>query len=396
MPIPTPFHPRTCELCTSFLWKDWSGYYSVRSYDTYPEREYFAIRHTAGLIDVTPLFKYEVVGPDAPEFLSRIMVKNIQKMKIGQVAYLCWCDEAGKVIDDGTVSRLDESYFRVTSNAPNLAWFRRFSRGYDVTIIDSTHRIGALALQGPQSREILEQVSDADIDHLKYFQVTKSKLDGVDVHISRTGFTGDLGYEIWVKNENAVQVYDTLLYTGVAYGLLPAGLDAMDVTRIEAGFILYGVDYFGANHAMIESRKSSPFELGLGWTVGLKRKPFTGQPALKREKKEGPRRRLVGLELGWDELEKLFADRGLPPEVPSAAWRHSVPVYNDAGSQVGYANSGAWSPILKCNLALATVESAYSEIGTRLQFEVTVEYERRTVPATVVEKPFFNPERKRS
>ena len=395
MPVPTPFHPRTSVQCKSLLWKDWAGYYAVRAYDTYVEREYFAIRHAAGLIDVTPLFKYEVFGPEAAAFLSKIMVRNVEKLKLGRVAYTCWCNEKGKVVDDGTVSRLDESYYRVTAAEPALAWLQRFSRGYDVKIEDSSEHIGALSLQGPNSRNILNAISEDSVSDLGYFRVMQSRIDGTEVHISRTGYTGDLGFEIWVKKANALAVWDAIVAGGRDFGVMPAGLDAMDMTRIEAGYILKGVDYFNANHCMIESRKSTPYEVGLGWLVHLKRGPFNGHEALRHEKKRGPKRVLVGLQTDWDEHERLFVELGLPIEISTAAWRTSVPVYGHSGQQVGYATSGTWSPVLKKNLVLATVLPRYEKPGNKLKFEVTVEHRRRTVTATVVKRPFFDPERKR-
>jgi len=395
MPIATPFHPRTSALCKSLLWKDWAGFYAPRSYDTYGDREYYAIRHGAGLIDVTPLFKYEVYGADAADFLSKIMTRNIHKLNIGQVAYCCWCNEEGKVVDDGTVARLEEEYFRVTAAEPALAWFYRFAVGYDLTIEDTTEKIAALSLQGPNSRNILNQISEKSLDDLSYFHVCRSKIEGGDIHISRTGYTGDLGFEVWVPNEHAIGTYDAIIAAGKDYGLLPAGLDAMDMTRIEAGYILKGVDYYNANHCLIEERMSTPYELGLGWLVHLKRDSFNGHAALRREKREGPKRVLVGLDIDWDEHEALFAGHGLPIEIWAAAWRESIPVYGDGGQQIGYANSGSWSPILKKNLALATVPPKYEKPGSKVQFEVTVEYKRLTVTATVVKRPFFDPERKR-
>jgi aminomethyltransferase len=396
MPIPSPFHPRTSKLCTSLFYKDWSGYHAVRSYDTYMEREYFAFRHAAGMIDVTPLFKYEVHGPDATDFLCRVMVRNIKKLKLGQVAYSCWCDDDGKMVDDGTVSRLDETYFRVTSNAPALSWFLRHARGFSVTIEDSTQTVAALSLQGPKAREILQQISDAPLETMRFFRLARARVDGVEAVISRTGYTGDLGYEIWVPNRDAVPLWDGVMAAGKPFGIQPAGLDAMDVTRLEAGFILNGVDYFSTQHCYIESRKSTPFEMALGWMVHLDREPFNGQAALAAEKKAGPRRLLVGLAVDWDDYERLFARHGLPPEVPPGAWRSPVPVYSSRGKQVGQATSGAWSPILKTNLALATVRADYGAIGTELMMEITVEYERRRAAARVVKKPFFDPERKKA
>jgi len=396
MPVPTPFHPRTSQLCTSLFWKDWAGYYAVCSYDTHHDLEYYARRLAVGLIDGTPLFKYEVHGPDAAAFLSRVMVKNIRKLKVGRVTYLCWCDDDGRVVDDGTVARLEPNYFRVTAAEPSLAWLQRHARGYDVTIEDSSLRLGALAVQGPRSRELLRRVCDADLDRLKYFGLIRAALNGAAVHITRTGYTGDLGYEVWVENADALTVWDTLMEAGRDFRVTPVGLDALDVSRVEAGYIMNGVDYFSAHHCLIDSRKSSPYELGLGWAVQLDREPFIGQSALREEKARGAKRALVGLRYDWDEFAALFTEHDLPPQVPAGAWRDPVPVYGPDGRQVGQATSGAWSPVLKCNLALATIEAPHHRVGTRLRVEVTVEYVRRQATATVSATPFFNPPRKRA
>ncbi len=396
MPIPSPFHERTFKLCTSLRWKDWGGYYAVCSYDTSHEREYFAFRYAAGLIDVTPLFKYEVRGPDAGDFLARVMVKDVRKLAVGQVTYLCWCDEQGWLVDDGTVTRLSEDHYRLTAAEPTWAWLQRYRRGYDVELEDSTARIGALSLQGPRSRDVLKDCSDANLDELKFFHGTRAKLDDLDVWISRTGYTGDLGYEIWVDADRALPLWDAVMAAGTAHGLEAAALDAMDVTRVEAGFIMNGVDYFSAHHCLIDGRKSTPYEMGLGWTVQLDREPFIGQAALRAEKERGPKRRMVGLVYDWDEFEALYARHDLPPEVCSSAWRDAVPVYDKSGRQVGKATSGAWSPLLKKNLALADLEASAAAIGTQLDIEVTVEYERCTVTATVTKKPFYDPPAKRA
>ncbi len=396
MPVPSPFHPRTSELCTSLLWKDWAGYYAVRSYDTSPEPEYHAIRHAAGMLDVTPLFKYEVRGRDAAEFLSWVMVRDIGKLKRGRMTYLCWCDDDGKVVDDGTVAHLGDNHYRVTAAEPALAWLHRQAHGFDVQIEDTSRALGALALQGPSSRDILVDVAGADVAKLRYFAITAARIDGVDVWISRTGYTGDLGYEVWVPRDACLRVWDVLLEAGRPYRILPVGLDALDMTRVEAGFIMNGVDYFSAHQCPIESRKSTPYEIGLGWTVKTEREPFVGREALRAEQKRGSRWRFVGLEIDWDAYEALFATYGLPPQVPVGAWRSPVPVLDVTGQQVGQATSGAWSPILKKNLALASVHWEHGESGNHLQIEVTAEYRRRFIPATVVSLPFFDPERKRA
>lgn len=395
MPIATPFHPRTLARCTSLFYKDWAGYYAVRSYDTTHDREYFAFRHACGLIDVTPLYKYDVRGRDAARFLARVMVRDINRLKHGQVMYVCWCDDDGCVIDDGTVSRLDDDHYRVTSSEPAWHWLVRTSRGLAVTLDDVSDRVAALSIQGPTARDAVDAACGGAVRELKFFRLTRARIDGADVIVSRTGYTGDLGYEIWMRNEDALRVYDALMAAGRPWGIEPAGLDAMDVTRVEAGFILNGVDYYPSTRCLIASRKSTPYELGLGWMVNLQHEPFIGREALLRESQLGPRRRLVGLEVDWDETEALFRAHGLPPEVHPGGWRDARPAYDLRGGFIGQGTSGAWSPLLKKNLVLATVTSEHATPGTTVRFEITVEYERRAVKATVVETPFFNPERKR-
>ena len=396
MPIPTPFHERTSALCVSLFWKDWSGYHAVRSYDTTHEREYFTLHHAAGLIDVSPLYKYEVTGPDAAAFLAYVTVKDIRRLKVGRVTYLCWCDDHGKVADDGTVSRLGQDRFRLTAAEPAGAWLMQRAAGYRVQIVDVSASVAALSLQGPTSRAILKEITaGADLDALRYFGVTEASLAGIPVHISRTGYTGELGFEIWIPAQEALAAYDALMTAGRPHRIGPVGLDAMDMTRIEAGYIMNGVDYFSAHHCLLESRKSTPYELGLGRTVDLQREPFVGQEALKAEVARGSAWAIVGLVYDWDEFEALFAAVGLPPQVPAGAWRSPVPVYSEAGRQVGYATSGSWSPLLKKNLALASVRAAHAAPGTKLKIEVTVEFHRRLVTATVTKMPFYDPERKK-
>lgn len=434
MPRPTPFHARTAPLCLSHRWKDWAGFYAVCAYDAYPDREYMAFRHAVGMIDVSPLYKYEITGRDAERFLSRLMVRDAAKIKPGQVAYTCWCNAEGHIEDDGAALRLGESHFRLTANQPSISWLSRHSRGYDVNIQDSSDQIAVLSVQGPNSRTLLSDVADCDLAGLRFFRSTPAKITRlpatpsrprngapfytsvaprgespsavgaprIDALISRTGYTGDLGYEVWVANEDALDLWDTLMAAGKAYGLQPAALDAMDITRIEAGFVLAGVDYYHASKCLIDKRKSTPAELGFDWMVALDRGPFIGQDALAAERQRGPSRVLVGLEIDWDEHVAAFAEHGLPMELSPAAWRVSVPVYaagglnpRTPGRQIGYATSGVWSPILKKNLALATLEAPYAKIGAQVRFEVTVEYERRTVKATVAPKPFFDPPRKK-
>lgn len=398
MPVQSPFFPRTSALCHSMKWKEWAGYYAVCSFDMLHEPEYYAYRNSAGLLDVSPLFKYRVKGGDAAAFLSRIMARNISKLAVGRVSYCCWCNDEGKVIDDGTVMRRDENEFFVTAADPNYSWFSRFLRGYDVELTDISDQVAGLALQGPTSREILKQICDADCDNLKFFTTRRARVEGFEIHISRTGYTGDLGYEIWVENNNALKLWDAIMSAGKNYDLRPAGLDALDMTRVEAGLILKDVDYYNALHALTPERMSSPYEISLGWTVDLERDPFNGQAALQKEKLQGSTWAIVGLDINWPQLEELYFKCGLPPVIGSHAWRSSIPIYTDRDrqTQVGYATSGTWSPILKKNIALATIQKQYDKMGSELQIEVTVEHKRYTVSAIVTKSQFYNPEHKTS
>ncbi len=392
----SPFFERTSQLNESQEWKRWSGHLAATSYELSHHNEYFAIRTKAGLLDVSPLKKYIVEGKDAQKLLDNIVTRNIEICKIGQVMYTPWCDENGKIIDDGTVQRFSENKFRITSAEPNLEWIESNSTGMDVSIVDDSYSTAALALQGPNSRAILNEISSDNINSLKFFWMMDTNLGGIPVSISRTGYTGDLGYEIWMNPDNALAVWDLLIDKGSNFGITPVGLHALDISRIEAGLILLDVDYISSRHAIIESRKSSPYELGLGWTVKLKKNNFIGKGALCREENNRTDWNFVGIEIQWTELEKLYRQVGLPPDLPSKAWRTSVPLYNKQNQQVGYATSGTWSPILKRYIALAHIKSKYARVGAELMFELKVEHLRKLTKAVVVKIPFFDPERKRS
>jgi len=399
MPRPTPLHSRTQALCGSLLYKEWAGCFAVCRYDNYHEREYYALRHQATLMDASPLYKYEVKGKNAADLLSRVMVRPFHKFKPGRVTYVCWCDEHGKVLDDGTVTRLDEQHFRVTSADPTLAWLQRHARGLDVEVEDISRKMAALALQGPRAREILRQLVGAELDELRFFRAMpvrfgsgKQACEGV---VTRTGYTGDLGYELWMWNDDAASVWDAVMEAGRIHGLLPMGLDALDVSRVEAGFLLNGVDYTSARGAYIERQKSSPYELNFDWMVKLDRDPFIGQAALRAEKEQGTPRRFIGLDIDWNEFEAIHARFGLPPHLTTETCRAGVPIYRE-GKQVGYATSRTWSPTLKKYLALGTVNADYAAPGTNLTIEVTCEYERHGASARVARTPFFDPERKKA
>jgi len=391
----TPFHSRTAPLCQGQTWRRWAGHLVASSYELHHDREYHAIRSAAALFDVSPLYKYVITGPDSAALLDRVLTRDVARCRVGQVLYSPWCDIAGKQIDDGTVARLGEETFRLTAAEPNLRWLQRNATGLRVAIADASERTAALALQGPAARLVLERAAGAGFGTLKYFRLAETTIRGARVTVSRTGYTGDLGYELWLDADRAVEVWDAVIEAGTPYGLTPAGILALDVARIEAGLILLDVDYVPANRALIEDQKSSPFELGLGWTVALDKPRFVGRTALAAEAARGPAWRLVGIEVQWESLERLHAAVGLPPRLPTVAWRTSVPLYA-RDRQVGYATSGCWSPLLKKYIALAHVEGAHGAPGAALEMEVTVEHRRRRAAAVVVPTPFFDPERKRA
>jgi aminomethyltransferase len=391
----TPFHERTAQLCLPQNWRRWAGYIAVGSYDLALDREYWAIRNAAALIDVSPLMKYLIEGPDAAQLLHRITPRNIHKMAIGQVYYTGWCDDEGKLLDDGTVTRLGEQTFRLTSAEPSLRWLAMNAVGMQVTITEMTDRMAALSLQGPKSRAVLNGCCESSVDGLKYFRMARNTIAGKPVSISRTGYTGDLGYEIWMEAADALPVWDTVVAAGHDYGIVPCGILAMDMARVEAGLFMLDVDYTSSTHAWIAGQKSSPYEMGLGWTVNLD-KPgyFVGRRALEREAREGAAWKLVGLEVDWEGLERAYGAVGLPPQIPGMAVRGSLPVLRE-DQQVGYASTSTWSPVLKKYIALVHLQRPYFEPGTRLSIEITVEHHRRHALGTVVTLPFYEPEWKK-
>jgi aminomethyltransferase len=393
LPIGTAVHERTFQLCKSLNYREWSGFYTVSAYETHHEHEYNAIRNASALIDISPLFKYLVTGKEATRLVNRIITRDVNKVTVGQVFYCCWCDEQGKVIDDGTISRLGENTYRWTAADPSLRWFTQNSIGLDVQIEDISEKTAALALQGPTSGRLLKKVAEADIANLKYFRFTSGKIAGVPVDISRTGYTGDLGYEIWMPWNDAVKVWDALMQTGREFDIHATGMLALDVARIEAGLILIDVDYSSSKKALIEAQKYSPNEIGLGKLVHLKKDQFIGRKALLEESRKGAARKLVGLEIDWTKVETLYDKFGLAPQAPSQASRVAVPVYRGK-QQVGRATSTTWSPILKKMIALASIESAHADTGTQVEMELTIEAVRHAVGAKIVELPFYNPPHK--
>jgi aminomethyltransferase len=395
MPIGTPFHARTSSLSASQSWRIWSGYWVASSYLVQHEPEYHAIRNAAALIDVSPLYKYEVRGRDAVPFLNRLVTRDVTKCSVKQAVYTCLCDEEGKVIQDGTLFRLGENVFRLHLADPGLRWCHLNAAGMEVEIQDVSESIAVAALQGPFSRDVLKRITEAEIDRLRFFHFASGNVAGAQALISRTGYTGDLGYEIWTSAADAERLWDALTAAGRSYGLRAAGMLALDMARLEAGFVLIEVDYSSADKALIPAQKYSPYEIGLGWTVNMDKGNFVGRQALLLEKQRGAKRQLVGLEIDFEDLERLYHNAGLEVQLPRAAWRDRIPVYQD-GRQIGRATTGCWSPILKKYIALAMVDRGSAKPGLDLKMEITVEDERRKAKAVVVKLPFFDPPRKRA
>ena len=400
MTVGTAFHPRTAALNQHLQWRTWSGFFAASAYHDSHVIEYNAIREAAALIDVSPLFKYELRGPDAVRLVDRLIVRDATKLVPGRVFYTSWCDEHGKVIDDGTIHRLEDEdgaqVIRWTAADPQIRWLRMNAHGLDVDVRDVSESVAAVALQGPLSRAVLEAATGTPFADLGYFRRRPATLAGIPIDVSRTGYTGDLGYELWIPAERAVEAWDALVAAGAPYRLRPAGMLALDVVRLEAGLILIEVDYTSAVHSHIPVQNYSPYEIGLGRLVDLASGDFIGRRALVAEMAAGgPARRLVGLDIEWPDIEALYAAQGLAPSAPPIVSRSPVPVFA-AGRQVGRVTSTGWSPILKKMLGLGSVAFAHARTGTRLDMEWTVEARRGTVAARVVDLPFFDPARKRA
>jgi aminomethyltransferase len=381
-------------------WREWSGYFAAGAYHDSHVIEYNAIRQAAALIDVSPLFKYELRGPDAIRLVDRLITRDATKLAPGRIFYAPWCDEHGKVIDDGTIHRLEDAdggqVIRWTAADPQYRWLRLNAHGLEVDLADVSERVAAVALQGPLSRQVLEAASSEDFGGLRYFSRRASNVGGIPVDVSRTGYTGDLGYELWIPAERAVEAWDVLAAAGQPYGLRPAGMLALDVARLEAGLVLIEVDYTSAMHSHIPAQNYSPFEIGMARFVDLGGSDFVGRRALVAEVAAGgPSRRLVGLDVSWPAIEALYAAEDLAPYAPPTVTRAPVPAFA-GGRQVGRVTSLGWSPLLKKMLALASVGATDSRPGSRLEVEWTVEARRHRVPATVVELPFFDPPRRRA
>lgn len=390
----TPFHSRTSVLMQADQWRRWAGHTVASSYQMTHDREYLALRNACVLIDVSPLCKYQIKGVDSLKFLNRLVTRDVSKCPVGGMLYTPWCDSRGKVLDDGTIAHLGENHYRMTSAEPNLRWLQDNAIGMDVQIEEVTEQVGTLALQGPKSRDLLMTLTDAPLGELKYYQFLNTKIAGLSVMISRTGYTGDLGFEIWVDAKDAEKLWDVIVQAGDAFALQPAGIWALDQARIEAGLIMLDIDYTPVNKTMTDVQASTPLELGLGWAVSWKKGNFIGRKAMLEEKKRGSVTVLVGLEIDHKEFERQHHELGLTVPYPFIAWREVIPLRLN-GEQVGYATSGVWSPTLKKYIALAHLQPQHAQPGTIVQIELTVDRYKRSFNAKATGLPFFSPPRKK-
>ncbi len=379
--LKTPFHSRTAPLNKLNDWHRWKNYTTAGSYFDV-SLEYFAIRNSCSVFDLTPMTKHRITGADALPFLNRLVTRNVDKIKPGRVGYAVWCDDAGQVIDDGTIFHLRPGEYRLCSQERQLDWLQRSALGFDVKIKEETHEVAALAFQGPTTCAVLKQMGLTGIEALKPYGLTYFDFQGAELMVSRTGFTGDLGYELWIAPAAAEALWDGLFAAGRHYGITPMGNQALDIARIEAGFIQAGVDFLPADVAVRPNRTRSPFELGLGWLVDFKKPNFTGRRALKAESERGSKYHLVKLDV---EGNKPARDAF---------------VYNRRKKVVGTVTSAVWSPSAKANIALASVEMPWGLSGDELFAEIYYQRElkwtRLMARCQVVDGIFFDPPRKRA
>ena len=398
MSVGTAFHPRTSELNTKMAWGEWAGYWSAAVYADFHDIEYNAIREAAALFDTSPLYKFVISGPDAARLLDRVLTRDVRKLAVGRVLYSPWCDENGKVLDDGNLARIEEDRYLLTAADQTLRWLRMNAAGLDVEVEDVSETVAGLGLQGPLSRDVLEKATGQDWKDLHYFGHRRTEIAGVQIDVTRTGFTGDLGYELWVPADGAVEVWDAVWEAGQDHQIRPIGVRALDVARVEAGLMMVDAEYTGARHATSTSPEEfySPFELGLGRLVDFGKENFVGKRALEQEQaKGGPKRRLVGLHVDWSGIEGMFAKHGLAPAVSPFVNRDPVPLYKQ-GRKIGRATSVAWGITIKKMVGFGSVPPSMSTPGEHLQIEWTVEGERGKVSATVIEYPFLDLPRKRA
>jgi aminomethyltransferase len=393
----TPFHDRLSELNRTGLYSHWSGYLSALRYDMSAKHEYFAVRNSAGFFDTSPLFKYWIRGKDAERFLAGVLTRDVRQCRPGRAQYTIWCDDRGYVLEDGVVFRHSETEFFMTTARPNLGYFSDLIGRLSVEIEDVSDDFGVLAVQGPRSREILETLTP-DVNGLAFFDLCSTKIGTAPVTLSRTGYTGDLGFEIFVGADDALPVLDAVIDAGAGRGLRPFGEDALLMTRIEAGLVLIDVEFSSSRLAYNDNERITPRELGFGWMlrgIDAADRPFIGRAALRRELADKTSRWLtVGLGVDWQQFDRLHTEAGLLTPKDETPLSYESMLYDDEGQRIGYATGLMYSPMLQRHIAMARVRPDLASPGSRVNLEITIDHRYRTVPADVARLPLFNPSRK--
>ena len=393
----TPFHERTNALNVTQLWSHWSGHLAADRYQMSDKFEYFAVRNAAGLFDSSPLYKYRITGREAERFLGGILARDIRACPPGHAQYTCWLDDRGFVIEDGVILRLGKEEYLLTSAEPNFAYFADRIGRMDVAIEEVSHDIGTLALQGPRSRDLLKRLVP-QMEKIPYFGVAKGEIGGAGVTVSRTGYSGDLGYEIWIDTPDALHVWDTLWDSMDGHGVLPFGLAALYMLRIEAGLLLLEADYDSSRFAWNDAHRSTPIELGFGWMfrdLATDDRAFIGRRALERELTDKTSRwKMSGLVVDWRDYDRVYNEAGLIPPKDHAPVVEDWMLYDDDYQRVGYATSFMYSPMLQRHIAIARVRPDFAKVGTKVMLEFTVDHHYEQVAAHVARLPLYNPERK--
>lgn len=379
--LPTPFYPRLAELSQDSSWHCWKGFLSAEYFEKI-DFEYFAIRNACSVMDLSPMRKYRVKGPDAEAFFDRLVTRDMSKLKPGRVGYSVWCNDQGRVVDDGTIFRFDENDYRLCSYEHQFEWLMISSAGFDVEISDETEAVAALSFQGPTSFAVLRKMGLKRIETLKPFGIMHFPYHGSELMVSRTGFTGDLGYELWVEAKKAITLWDELFEAGKQHGIRAIGTKALDMVRIEAGFIQAGDDFGPALHTIRKGHDRSPFELGLDWLVHLDKPNFTGRRALIEEKERGSKYRFVKLEI----------DGNKPA---NASY-----IFHNQKKLAGVVTSAVWSPTCKKNIAFASLEVSrdhpLDDLWAEVYYQRELHWNRVWLRCQVHDAPFWNPPRRRA
>ncbi len=393
----TPFHPRLDELNTTGLWGHWSGYLSALRYDHSAKHEYFAVRNAAAFFDTSPLYKYWIRGKDAEAFLGGVMTRDIRQCRPGKAQYTLWCDDRGFVLEDGVLFRHSDTEFLLTAAEPNVGYLRDLVGRLDVQIEDATDQYAMLAVQGPRSREILSKVAP-EVNDLAFFDHTQAKIGSAAVTISRTGYTGDLGFEIRVGADDALSMLDAVMEAGEGHGFIPFGEEALLMTRIEAGLVLINVEFSSSRFAFTDHDRVTPKELGFGWMlkgIDADDRPFIGRNAIRRELADKTSRwASVGLLIDWQDYNRVYTEAGLIPPKDETPLDYESMLYDDKGQRIGYATSLMYSPVLQRHIAMARVRPDLAAVGSRVNLELTINHHYETVAADVARMPLFKPERK--